>query len=731
MAVLTQQEIAQLVYTGIKDPFIFLGQHKINDKEFVIRAIQPAADKIEIVSKKLKHSVAMNRIHSDGLYEAIIEASNYFDYELKITYHTGDVWTVRDPYNFSPVLSEYDTYLFNEGNHHRIYEKMGAHIIKHDNCDGTHFSVWAPEAVRVSVVGNFNSWDGRVHQMRMLGSSGVWEIFIPKIGEGELYRFEIKTKFGSTILKSDPYAFLTEVRPANSSIVYKVEDKHSWKDSIWMNKRENTNWLEKPVSVYEVHLGSWMRKGENGKEFLTYSELAEKLTEYVKNNNYTHIELMPVAEHPLDESWGYQVTGYFSATSRFGNPEELMYLIDKLHQNDIGVILDWVPGHFPKDAHGLGRFDGTAVYEHMDPKQGEHTDWGTYIFNYGRNEVKNFLITNALYWLDKFHIDGLRVDAVASMLYLDYSRKSGEWIPNKFGGRENLEAVEFLKYFNTLAHQYYPGILTIAEESTAWGGVSKPVYLGGLGFSMKWNMGWMNDSLEYIQKDSIYRKYHQNSLTFSLMYAFSENFMLVLSHDEVVHGKKSIIDKMPGEFWQKFANLRLFTAYSYAHPGKKLMFMGQEIGQWKEWNCKQSLDWHLTEYEPHSKIQGFISDLNKVYKENPALWEIDFNYEGFEWIDFRDSENGIISFVRKGKEEEELMVCIFNFTPIPRQDYRIGVPKSGYYKEVLNSDSDKYWGSNVGNYGGMWAENIPWQGKWHSMAVTIPPLGALFFKLTK
>lgn len=731
MAVLTQHEIEQLVYTGIKDPFIFLGQHKINDGEFVVRAIQPAADKIEIVSKKLKNSVTMEKIHGDGLYEAVVKADNYFEYELKITYHTGTVWSVRDPYNFSPVLSEYDTYLFNEGNHHRIYEKMGAHLLKHENSEGCHFSVWAPEAARVSVVGNFNSWDGRVHQMRMLGSSGVWEIFIPKISEGELYRFEIKTKTGSTILKSDPYAFLTEVRPANASVVYKIEDKHEWKDSEWMKKREETNWLERPISVYEVHLGSWMRKGENGKEFLTYTELADKLVEYIKNTNYTHIELMPVAEHPLDESWGYQVTGYFSATSRFGTPEELMYMIDKLHQNSIGVILDWVPGHFPKDSHGLGRFDGTAVYEHADPRQGEHTDWGTYIFNYGRNEVRNFLITNALYWMDKYHIDGLRVDAVASMLYLDYSRKAGEWVPNIHGGRENLEAIEFLKYFNSIAHQYYPGILTIAEESTAWGGVSKPVYLGGLGFSMKWNMGWMNDSLDYIEKDPIYRRYHQNSLTFSLMYAFSENFMLVLSHDEVVHGKRSMLDKMPGDFWQKFANLRLFTAYSYAHPGKNLMFMGQEIGQWREWNCKQSIDWHLTDYEPHSKLKGFISDLNKVYKDTPALWEKDFSHEGFEWIDFRDSDNGILSFVRKGKDDDEMVVCIFNFTPIPRKDYRIGVPKQGYYQEILNSDSCEYWGSNTGNYGGMWSENISWQGKWHSMAVTIPPLGALFFKYKK
>lgn len=731
MAVLSLHEIEQLVYANLKDPFTFLGAHKTWDGKVVIRAIYPAAVKVEVVNSELSIAEEMDKIHEDGLYEKLFDRNEIFDYELKITYHNGDVWQTKDSYTFLPVLSEYDTYLFNEGNHHRIYEKMGAHVITHGGVKGTHFSVWAPEAARVSVIGEFNSWDGRVSQMRMLGSSGVWELFVPNLEEGQLYRFEIKSKKGEVLLKSDPYAFFTEMRPANASVVYDINGKYEWQDNSWMEEREKINWLEKPMSIYEVHFGSWMRKGEDGKEFLTYNEIAEKLVNYVVENNYTHVEIMPLAEHPLDESWGYQVTGYFSPTSRFGKPEELMYLIDQLHKNNIGVILDWVPGHFPKDSHGLGRFDGTGVYEHMDPRQGEHTDWGTYIFNYGRNEVKNFLITNALYWMDKFHIDGVRVDAVASMLYLDYSRKEGEWVPNKFGGRENLEAIEFMKYFNSIAHQYYPGILTIAEESTAWGGVSKPVYLGGLGFSMKWNMGWMNDSLEYIQKEPVYRKYHQNSLTFSLMYAFTENFVLVLSHDEVVHGKRSMLDKMPGDIWQKFANLRLFKAYTFAHPGKKLMFMGEEIGQWREWNCKQSLDWHLLEYEPHAKMKNYMKDLNKVYKENPAFWEIDFNYEGFEWIDFRDSDNSIVSFMRKGKNPDEIIVCAFNFTPVARKNYRIGVNRPGYYSEIFNSDSGDYWGGNIGNYGGMWTEEIAWQGKAHSLNITLPPLGAVFFKYKK
>ncbi|MGM0507713.1 MAG: 1,4-alpha-glucan branching protein GlgB [Fusobacteriota bacterium] len=726
MAVIRKDELNSILNANTKDPFHFLGLRKTENGKSIIRVCHPGAKKVEIISDELDGYREITKIHKDGFFEEQLD-EDISKYTLRYTNFFGDTWESKDPYSFLPVLTDYDIHLFSEGNHHRIYEKMGAHIIEHEGITGVHFSIWAPNAQRVSVIGDFNAWDGRVHQMRMLGSSGIWEIFIPGIKEGDKYRFEIKSVQGNILLKSDPYAFYSEVRPANASIVYDINEKHEWNDKLWMKNRSQTNWLEEPISTYEVHLGSWARKA--GNEFLTYKEMADKLVKYVSDNNYTHIELMPVAEHPLDESWGYQVTGFFSVNSRFGKPEELMYLIDEFHKHNIGVIMDWVPGHFPKDPHGLGRLDGSGVYEHVDPKQGEHPDWGTYIFNYGRNEVTNFLITNALYWLDKFHIDGLRVDAVASMLYLDYSKEEGQWVPNKHGGRENLEAIEFLQYFNSISHKYYPGILTIAEESTSFSGVSQPTYLGGLGFSMKWNMGWMNDSLEYIKKDPIYRKYHQGSLTFSLIYAFSENFKLVISHDEVVHGKGSMLDKMPGDNWQKFANLRLFYSYMYAHPGKKLLFMGGEFGQWKEWTCKNSLDWHLLEYEPHRKLLDFTRDLNGLYKNEEALYEVDFDGKGFEWIDFTDSDNSIISFIRKSKDESEIIVCVFNFTPMTHENYRIGVNKPGFYEEIFNSDSQRYWGSNFGNYGGLWSEDLPWQGKQHSLKINIPPLSGVYFKL--
>ncbi len=726
--ILSKEEIARIVNSEVADPFTFLGMHKLSSSTLVVRAFNPNAKEVILTSPKLEKNVTLSKIHEHGLFECVVGGSEVFNYEFIFKYHEGGEYRTRDSYSFLPVLSEYDLYLFNEGNNHRVYEKFGSNLIIHDGMEGVHFAVWAPEAKRVSVVGGFNNWDGRVHQMRILGASGVWEIFIPGLKEGDLYRFEIKTKNEDILLKSDPYAYYTEMRPANASVVYNV-DKYTWQDNEWMEKRKQTNWLEKPMSTYEVHLGSWMRKEEN--KFLTYEELSDKLVQYVRDNGFTHVELMPVSEHPLDESWGYQVTGYFSANSRFGKPEGLMYLIDKFHQNDIGVIVDWVPGHFPKDEHSLGRFDGSALYEHEDPKQGEHRDWGTYIFNYGRNEVKNFLISNALFWMDKYHVDGFRVDAVASMLYLDYSRNDGEWIPNKYGGRENLEAIEFLKYFNSISHHYYPGILTIAEESTAFPGITVPAYLGGIGFSLKWNMGWMNDSLEYIEKDPIYRKYHQGNLSFSMVYAFSENFQLVLSHDEVVYGKKSMLDKMPGDMWQKFANLRLFYSYMFAHPGKKLMFMGGEFGQWQEWNCSQSLDWHLLEYDSHAKMKDYVKNLNKIYGGNKALWEIDFKPAGFEWIDFHDADNSIMSFVRKSKNEDEIMVCVFNFTPSVHNDYRIGVPKPGYYEEILNSDSAEFGGSNVGNLGGVQSENIIAHGRTDSINISIPPLSGVYFKLKK
>jgi len=563
--------------------------------------------------------------------------------------------------------------------------------------------------------------------MRVLGSSGIWELFIPNIGVGEVYKYEIKDQAGNIFLKADPYGFQHELRPKTASIVADI-DRYKWNDQQWIEKRRQTEPLQQPISIYEVHLGSWKRAVEDGNRFLTYRELAELLVDYVKQMGYTHIELLPVAEHPLDASWGYQVTGYYAPTSRFGSPEDFQYFVDYCHQNNIGVIIDWVPAHFPRDAHGLAYFDGTHLYEHADPRKGEHPDWGTLIFNYGRNEVRNFLIANALFWFDKYHIDGIRVDAVASMLYLDYSRKEGEWIPNKYGGRENLEAIDFLKRTNELIFSYFPGALSIAEESTAWPGVSKPTYLGGLGFNFKWNMGWMHDFLTYFSKDPIHRKYHHNMITFALLYAFQENFMLVLSHDEVVHGKRSLLDKMPGDFWQKFANLRALYGFMFGHPGKKLLFMGSEFGQWSEWQFDQSLDWHLLEYEPHQKLQKLVEDLNRLYQSEPALYKIDFDPSGFEWIDFLDAENSIISFMRKTDRPEDTLIFVCNFTPVYRENYRVGVPFLAHYKEILNTDSFIYWGSNKGNLGGLHSDEIPWHSHPYSLNLKVPPLATVIFK---
>jgi len=627
------------------------------------------------------------------------------------------------------VLTDFDLHLIGEGTHYKNYEKLGAHVVEIDGVKGVHFSVWAPNAKRVSLIGNFNHWDGKKHPMKLLGDSGIWETFIPGLGEGELYKFEIKSKYGGyKEQKADPFAFYFEVRPKSAAIVYSIEDKHKWQDSEWMETRRKTNRLESPVSIYEVHPGSWMRVPEENNRFLTYRELADKLIPYVKELGYTHIELLPLMEHPLDVSWGYQVIGYFAPTSRFGRPEDFMYFIDECHQNGIGVIMDWVPAHFPKDAHGLGFFDGTCLYEHEDPKKGEHKEWGTLVFNYGRREVANYLISNALFWLDKYHIDGLRVDAVASMLYLDYSREPGEWIPNIYGGNENLEAVAFVKRFNEVVHQYHPGVLTIAEESTSWPAVSRPTYVGGLGFSMKWNMGWMHDTIEYFSKDPVYRKFHTNSLTFSMLYAFTENFILPFSHDEVVHGKRSMFDKMPGDMWQKFAGLRTLYGYMYGHPGKKLLFMGSEFGQWSEWNSEESLDWHLLEYEPHQRLHRFVRDLNELYKSEPAMHEVDSEWYGFEWIDFNDSESSVISFIRRAKNPDDFLVFVFNLTPVPRFGYRLGVPNSGFYKEVLNSDSEIYWGGNLGNAGGVHAGNVPCHKRQFSLDITLPSMSVLIFK---
>ncbi len=727
-----KEEIERIVYSAHPDPFEVLGAHIITwgNKECVaVRAFLPDAADVAVLDLASGQEYPMKRLHKDGFFEAVIRnRAEVFPYRLKKKGYDGSVVLLIDPYSFLPVLSDYDLHLMAEGTHYRQYEKLGAHLMTVGGVEGVFFAVWAPNAIRVSVIGDFNGWDGRRHMMRVRGSTGIWEIFIPGLEEGTVYKFEVKSRFkGYLAEKADPYAFYSELRPKSASIVWNL-NKYQWADEQWMRMRAERNWLESPVSIYEVHLGSWRRVPDEEGRWLTYRELAETLVPYVKDMGFTHIELLPPSEHPLDESWGYQTIGYFSCTSRYGTPDDFMYLIDRLHQAGIGVIVDWVPAHFPKDAHGLGYFDGTALYEHADPLMAEHQDWGTLIFNYGRNEVSNFLLSNALFWLDKYHIDGLRVDAVASMLYLDYSRKPGEWIPNRFGGNENLEAVAFLKRFNEVVHGSNPGILTIAEESTAWPMVSRPTYLGGLGFSMKWNMGWMHDILKYFSYDPIFRKYHQNDLTFALLYAFTENFILVLSHDEVVYGKRSLLDKMPGDLWQKFANLRLLYSYMYAQPGKKLLFMGGEFGQWWEWNSNASLDWHLLEHEPHRKLQTFLKDLNDLYRREAAMHEIDFSHEGFEWIDFSDYEKSIVSFLRRARNSDDFLLFVFNFTPVPRYNYRIGAPKQGFYREVLNSDSEIYWGSNIGNQGGKHSEPLSWHEQPFSLSLDLPPLGGLVFK---
>ncbi|MGQ9630017.1 MAG: 1,4-alpha-glucan branching protein GlgB [bacterium] len=729
---LSQDDINKILHSDSHDPFQILGIHEVQvggRAAVAIRAFLPEAREASVVALDGPNELhPMRRVHDDGFFEAIFgQREKPFPYQLELTDRRGQVKRFHDPYSFLPILTDYDLYLFGEGSNLKIYEKMGSHILDVQGVEGVHFAVWAPNARRVSVVGDFNNWDGRRHQMRVLGSSGVWEIFIPGLGEGEIYKYEIKTRGGHILIKSDPYASLGELRPKTASITYDI-NKYQWGDREWMENRGKENQFEKPIAIYEVHLGSWMKVPEEGGRPLNYREMAEKLVEYVDDMGFTHIELLPISEHPLDASWGYQTTGYFAPTSRYGPPEDFMYFVDTCHRHGIGVIIDWVPAHFPKDAHALAWFDGTFLYEHADPKQREHPDWGTMVFNYGRNEVRNFLLSSAFFWFEKYHIDGIRVDAVASMLYLDYSRKEGEWIPNKYGGRENLEAVEFLRKLNEVIYAHFPGALTIAEESTAWPAVSRPTYLGGLGFGFKWNMGWMHDILEYMSKDPIHRKYHHNNLTFGLLYAFHENFILVLSHDEVVHGKASLLGKMPGDVWQKFANLRLLYGFMYGHPGKKHLFMGGEIGQWNEWNHDRSLDWHLLQYEPHKKLQKFLKDLNRLYRSEPALCEVDFSYEGFEWIDFHDTSSSVISFIRRGKNPDDFLVFVLNFTPVPRYEYRIGVPRPGFYRELLNSDSEVYWGSNIGNCGGVQADPLPWHWKPYSLNLTLPPLSALILK---
>jgi 1,4-alpha-glucan branching enzyme len=623
------------------------------------------------------------------------------------------------------LLSDLDLHLFGEGQHYEIYKKLGAHVVDVEGVSGIRFAVWAPNASGVNVVGDFNGWKGHGHPMHPQGSSGVWAIFVPGLGHGEKYKFEVRWRNGTSVLKADPYARQFEVPPRSASIVW--ESQYEWRDQEWLEARAaNGHLLDKPVSTYEVHLGSW-RRGENN-ALLSYRDLAGQLVPYVKEMGFTHIELLPVMEHPFTGSWGYQVTGFFAPTSRFGTPDDFKYLVDECHRAGIGVILDWVPGHFPKDWYGLIRFDGTALYEHEDPRRGEHQDWGTLIFNYGRHEVRNFLLANALFWLDEYHLDGLRVDAVASMLYLDYSRKAGEWVPNQFGGRENLEAIAFLRQLNTLVHEKHPGAVTLAEESTSWPAVSRPVYTGGLGFTFKWNMGWMHDMLRYASRDPIHRKWHHNDITFSMLYAYNENFVLPFSHDEVVHGKRSMLGKMPGDWWQKHANLRALVAYMFTHPGKKLLFMGGEIAQSREWNHDVSLDWHLVDYPSHLGMQTLVRDLNHLMASEPALYERDLSHEGFSWIDCNDHEHSVISFIRRAANPDDYLVVAVNFTPTVRADYRIGVPCAGTYLEVLNSDSEAYSGSNVGNNGAVQAVNVPLHGHPCSVSLQLPPLACVVLK---
>jgi 1,4-alpha-glucan branching enzyme len=626
----------------------------------------------------------------------------------------------------SELITDYDLYLFGEGNHTRIYDKLGAHTVTADGVQGVHFALWAPNADRVSVVGDFNAWDGRRDGMRSLGASGVWAAFVPEAKEGQRYKYEIHTRQGALLLKSDPYGAAFELPPATASIICRPD--YQWGDHEWMkNRASRGSWFDRPMATYEVHLGSWARVPEDGGRYLTYRELAARLIPYVKEMGYSHIELLPVMEHPFSGSWGYQVTGFYAPTSRFGPPQDFKAFVDECHRHGLAVILDWVPGHFPKDAYALAWFDGTALYEHADPRQGEHRDWGTLIFNYGRNEVRNFLLANALYWLAEYHVDGLRVDAVASMLYLDYSRKEGEWVPNRFGGRENLDAVEFLRQLNTLTHAEQPGSLTIAEESTSWPSVSRPTYVGGLGFTYKWNMGWMNDILEYVKQDPIHRRWDHRHLTFSLLYAFSENFILPFSHDEVVHGKGSMFGRIPGDDWQKAATLRALYGLMYSHPGKKLMFMGAEFGQGREWNYDHSLDWHLLDEPLHRGLREYVKDLNRLYTSEAPLHEIDFDPAGFEWIDCNDSENSVVSFIRRAKNGE-IVVAILNFTPVPRDGYRIGVPMAGAYDELVNSDGEMYGGSNLGNQGVVFTEPIASHGHAQSLRLNLPPLGCLWLK---
>ena len=721
-------DIFHIVNGEHSDPHTVLGMHEMEEdgrKAVVVRAFLPNAAGITVIdyaNKRKKYP--MERLHADGFFEVTIaDREEWFRYQLEYTDADGNTWRSDEPYSFSPTLSEFDRHLFGAGTHYEIYEKMGGRLMTHEGARGAAFSVWAPNAKAVSVIGDFNNWDARRSPMRRLGESGIWELFLPAAAEGDKYKFHVTQCDGRVVDKTDPYGVYAEVRPNNASVLYPLK-RYKWKDRRWMTARRKYDFRTAPMNIYEVHLGSWKRA--EGDRFLTYTELAEQLIPYVKEMGYTHIEMLPVEEHPFDGSWGYQVTGYYAPTSRYGSPDEFKQFVDACHQNGISVILDWVPAHFPKDDFALARFDGTALYEHQDPRLGEHIQWGTYIFNYGRKEVANFLLANALYWMDIFHIDGLRVDAVASLLRLDFCKEEGQWLPNVYGGSENLEAIEFLKHMNSVIAEREPGALMIAEDSTAWPGVTKKVDEGGLGFSLKWNMGWMNDFLSYIKLDPIYRKYHQNKLTFGMAYHYAENFVLVLSHDEVVHTKSSMIGKMPGDVWQSFANLRLSYGFMMGHPGKKLLFMGGEFAQYSEWSEARSLDWHLLQYADHQEMQAYVKELNHLYAEEPAFWAEDFDPNGFQWIECDDAESSIVSFVRRSEEKELVFLC--NFTPVVHRGFSLGVPQEGVYHERLNSDAARFGGSDVINAVPLQSKAEPAGRCPFRVELDVPPLGMVILE---
>ncbi|MCC8014200.1 MAG: 1,4-alpha-glucan branching protein GlgB [Eubacterium sp.] len=724
-------ELQRVISADCGDPHHILGMHEIekNGKPaLVVRVLNPQVKEVTVIDVKKGNEYPLEKIHADGFFEGIIKGrKKWFSYKLRMTNHDGSQWETYDAYSFAPQISEYDCFLFAQGNHYEIYKKLGANFAVVDGVEGVVFGVWAPNAKRVSVIGDFNEWDARRNQMRELYNEGVWEIFIPGLKPFDHYKYEIKTPEGQTIQKQDPYGVMCELRPSTSSLLFNIYD-YQWQDGEYMTNIKTAEKYNRPMNIYEVHLGSWKRPDDGSDRFLSYTELKDLLIPYVVEMGYTHIELLPVEEHPFDGSWGYQVTGYYAPTSRYGTPAEFMAFVDAAHQAGIGVILDWVPAHFPKDAHGLARFDGSCLYEHQNPMQGEHPEWGTLIFNYGRCEVKNFLIANALYWVENYHIDGLRVDAVSSMLYLNYAKPDGQWVPNKYGGRENLDAIEFIKHMNSVVEGAHPNVYMIAEESTSYEGITKDLEYGGLGFSLKWNMGWMNDFLDYIKKEPIYRRYHHNNLTFGMMYAYSERFILVLSHDEVVHGKQSMLDKQPGDLWQKFAGLRVSYGYQTTFPGKNLLFMGGEFGQFIEWDEKRPLDWFLLEYPHHSTMQNYVKDLNNLYLKEEALWVKDFSWEGFEWIDANDCCRSIYSYVRKGNSKGENILVVCNFTPETYFDYKTAVPFAGKWQEIFCSDKPEYGGSGVFNPDPIDSQPEEILGKENSLAFKLAPLAVHMFK---